>query len=450
MGKFRYHPSLYLIIPAIFAGITIIASIIVFRVTETHTIKHTNPTNIVLILTTVMGLLSFGMGFFVVRLLLKPAKELVEKAASMPVLSSAQVSEDEKKGIDRLEHYARVFEQISTVLSKVDVRQLFPDIIGESRLMRGVLSQVMKVAPTDSTVLILGESGTGKELVATSIFEHSPRHNKPLVTLNCAAIPEGLLESELFGHEKGAFTGAIGTRRGKFEEANGGTLFLDEIGDMPLSTQAKILRALQEKEVERVGGSKTIKVDVRFIAATNKNLEKMVQDGLFREDLYYRLNVFTLLLPPLRERIEDIPLLVNSFLKKAPKRAKISPLALHKLMTYQWPGNVRELINVLERASVMCEQGIIEVENMPLDIRSEPLMSSPAGAVLDANEEDVSIDEHLKQLEKAMIIDALRKNGGVQVKAAESLGINQRSLWHRIKKYEIDVKSIKEMEEENN
>ena len=233
--------------------------------------------------------------------------------------------------------------------------------------MRTVLSQVVKVAPTESTVLIIGESGTGKELIATSIHKHSNRKEKPIVSLNCAAIPEGLLESELFGHEKGAFTGATSAKKGRFEQAHGGTLFLDEIGDMPLSTQAKVLRVLQEREFTRVGGTRSLQVDVRFIAATNKNLQEMTERGEFREDLYYRLNVFSLYLPPLRERSEDIPLLVNHSLKKISKDTRMSPAALHVLMGYDWPGNIRELQNVMERASVMSD-GIIETVHLPIEM----------------------------------------------------------------------------------
>ena len=262
-----------------------------------------------------------------------------------------------------------MFDQVTSVLSRIDARHFFPEIIGESIAMRGLLSLIMKVAPTDSTVLILGESGTGKELVATSIYQHSPRKDGPFIKLNCAAIPEELLESELFGHEKGAFTGATTFKPGKFDMADGGTIFLDEIGDMPLNLQAKILRVLQEKEFYRVGGSRTIKVDVRFIASTNKNLERMVQEGTFREDLFYRLNVFTLHLPPLRERKEDIPLLVDHFLKSTPKQVEISSVALQLLMGYAWPGNVRELKNVIESAAVIAvTNGYIEPAQLPTKI----------------------------------------------------------------------------------
>jgi transcriptional regulator with PAS, ATPase and Fis domain len=296
------------------------------------------------------------------------------------------------------------------------------------------------VSPTDSTVLILGESGTGKELVATSIHDNSEREDKPFIKLNCAAIPEELLESELFGHEKGAFTGATNFKPGKFDMANGGTIFLDEIGDMPYTLQGKILRVLQEQEFYRVGGSRTIKVDVRIIASTNKNLEKMVREDTFREDLFYRLNVFTLHLPPLRERKEDIPLLVDYLLQNAPKQVAISSNTLQMLVAFSWPGNIRELKNTLESASVMAEQGTIEPAHLPIKIAGAFDQNHKKSANNAAN---ISLDERLKEIEKSMIIEALKKTGGVQVRATELLGITQRSLWHRIKKHGIDVKGMK-------
>jgi transcriptional regulator with PAS, ATPase and Fis domain len=290
----------------------------------------------------------------------------------------------------------------------------------------------------------MGESGTGKELVATSIFENSERKNKPFIKLNCAAIPEELLESELFGHEKGAFTGATKFKPGKFDMAHQGTIFLDEIGDMPLNLQSKILRVIQEKEFYRVGGSSTIKVDVRFIASTNQNLEKMVQEGHFREDLYYRLNVFTLHLPPLRERKEDIPLLVESFLNNLSKKVEISSVALQMIMAHTWPGNIRELKNIIESAAVIAENGFIEPAQLPAKITG--VFSTSESNSVSLPPANLPLDERLKEIEKSMIIEALRKTGGVQVRATELLGINQRSLWHRIKKHGIDVKSIKNNE----
>jgi transcriptional regulator with PAS, ATPase and Fis domain len=366
----------------------------------------------------------------------------VDKAQKLASFSQTKPKKGKDWSVDKLEQFTNVFDQVTSVLSRIDARHFFPDIIGESLAIRGLLSLIKKVAPTDSTALILGESGTGKELVAISIFENSLRKDNPFIKLNCAAIPEELLESELFGHEKGAFTGATKFKPGKFDMANKGTIFLDEIGDMPMNLQAKILRAIQEKEFYRVGGSKTIKVDVRFIASTNKNLEKLVQEGNFREDLYFRLNVFTLNLPPLRERKEDIPLLVDYFLQNSHKNVEISSVALQIMMAYPWPGNIRELKNTIESAAVIAENGFVEPAQLPAKITGA--FNNVSGEV--SIPTNATLDDRLNEIEKSMIIEALRKTGGVQVRATELLGINQRSLWHRIKKHNINVKSIKNNE----
>jgi len=441
MKQSRFHISLYVIIPFIFAGMSIFASIITYRLTKYGVNSGIDPATPVFWFIIFISLLAFAIGFFLVKIILKPVEAFVEKASRLPQFSAARTAK--KRSIDKLEEFTHMFDQVTSVLSRIDARHFFPEIIGESIAMRGLLSLIMKVAPSDSTVLILGESGTGKELVATSIYQHSPQKDGPFIKLNCAAIPEELLESELFGHEKGAFTGATTFKPGKFDMADKGTIFLDEIGDMPLNLQAKILRVIQEKEFYRVGGSRTIRVNVRFIASTNKNLERMVQEGTFREDLYYRLNVFTLHLPPLRERKEDISLLVDHFLKGNHRQVEISSVALQLLMGYAWPGNVRELKNVIESAAVIAgDQGYIEPAQLPAKITgaSHHKNSGDSGIRFPSS---LSLDERLQEIEKGMIIEALRKTGGVQVRATELLGINQRSLWHRIKKYGIDVRQIK-------
>ena len=442
MGKLpRYHVSLYVIIPFIIMGFAVLAAIVSSSLAGLTAGKGPAASGeLVFWATAVIGLLAFVIGVVLIRLILKPVEQFVERARKFAPLSSGSADRQPVKSGDQIQQFTYVFDQVTNVLSRMESKHYFPKIIGDSLPMRGLMSLIMKVAPTDSTALILGESGTGKELVATSIFEQGLRSDKAFIKLNCAAIPEELLESELFGHEKGAFTGATSFKPGKFDMANGGTLFLDEIGDMPYNLQSKILRVIQEREFYRVGGSKTIKVDVRFIASTNKNLELMVQEGDFREDLFYRLNVFTLHLPPLRERKEDIPALVDHFIQKASKNVEITSLSLQMLMAYTWPGNVRELQNVIERAAVICEDGYIEPIHLPpfitgaFDNGSQSMPTIPANAPL---------DDRLAEIEKNMIIDALRKTGGVQVRATELLGINQRSLWHRIKKHNIDVKSIK-------
>ena len=440
MKQSRFYISLYVIIPFIFTGFTIFAAIVSFRLTKYAMMHGLEPARPVFWFILAVSFFAYASGFVLVRLILKPVEEFVEKASKFPNLSVSKETGKKDWTVDRIQQFSHVFDQVTSVLSRVDARHFFPSIIGESLAMRGLLSLIRKVSPTDSTVLVLGESGTGKELVATSIHENSERRDKPLIKLNCAAIPEELLESELFGHEKGAFTGATAFKPGKFDMANSGTIFLDEIGDMPLNLQAKILRVLQEQEFYRVGGSRTIKVDVRVIGSTNKNLEKMVREGTFREDLFYRLNVFTLHLPPLRERKEDIPQLVDYFLQNLPKKVEISSVALQMLIAYSWPGNIRELKNTIESASVIAENGYIEPAQ---------LSSNISGIFSDRDQTDLKLpvnlplDERLREIEKGMIIEALRKTGGVQVRATELLGINQRSLWHRIKKHGIDVKSLK-------
>lgn len=437
----RYHVSLYVIIPFIFSGFCILAAIISANLTKYDLVHQFGRQSAAFWVSIFIGLLAFAVGLALVRFILKPVEIFVEKARQLPTISGSDGQKSKSGSVDKIAQFTNVFNQVTTVLSRMESKHFFPEIIGESIQMRGLMSLIMKVSPTDSTVLILGESGTGKELIATSIYEQGLRKEKPFIKLNCAAIPEELLESELFGHERGAFTGATSFKPGKFDMANSGTIFLDEIGDMPFNLQAKILRVIQEREFYRVGGSKTIRVDVRFIASTNKSLEQMVADGKFREDLFYRLNVFTLHLPPLRERKEDIPALVDHFLKKTTKSVEISSMALQMLMAYSWPGNVRELQNTIERAAVICEDSFIEPTHLPMSItgafdttQHDDIPTLPANA---------PIDDRLAEIEKNMIIDALRKTGGVQVRATELLGINQRSLWHRIKKHNIDVKSIK-------
>jgi len=381
------------------------------------------------------------MSLFVTWVILEPVSKFIKKAESLPVYPRPPADKEEPQPVDNIAHYSQVFDRIASILSKVEARELFPGMVAQSAIMRGIFTQILKVARTDSTVLISGESGTGKELVASSLYEHSFRQGKPFIKLNCVAIPEGLLESELFGHEKGAFTGATARKTGKFELANKGTIFLDEIGDMPLATQAKLLRVLQEKEFERVGGTRQIRVDVRFIAATNKNLTAMVKDTAFREDLFYRLNVFSIHLPPLRERREDIPFLVEHFLQQSKKVIEVSPEAMQILLRFDWPGNVRELRNVIERAAVIAE-GTIEPAHLPKNLAGE-FPGSFAGRTDDGR----SLDDRLSEIEKGIIIEAISRAGGIQSRAAQILGINQRSLWHRVKKYNIDVSSLKKLQD---
>ncbi len=303
-------------------------------------------------------------------------------------------------------------------------------IIGESGHMQEVFSLVRRVAPSEATVLIRGESGTGKELIAQAIHYASPRASRPLVRLNCAALPETLLESELFGHEKGAFTGAYTTRKGRFEMANGGSLFLDEIGDLRLHLQAKLLRVLQEKEFERVGSSRPIPVDVRILAATHRDLEKMIQEGQFRKDLYYRLNVVTIVLPPLRERRQDIPPLLDHLVKKfAEKNGKtikgFTQEARDALLRYDYPGNVRELENIVERATVITRDEVIGRSDLPLTVQASETV----------DDRGTNMTVVVEGLERKMIKEALAQSDGVQTRAADKLGITERALRYKLKKY---------------
>jgi transcriptional regulator with GAF, ATPase, and Fis domain len=436
--KYQIQVSLYILVPFITSGAALLWVLLTNQVVNYIHVSKVSSW-MFFAWETAVFIFTYLMSLLITWLILEPVSKFIKKAESLPVYPASPADKENPQPADAIARYSRVFDQITSILSKVEAKELFPGIIGQCALMRGIFTQILKVARTDSTVLISGESGTGKELVATSLFEHSFRRNRPFIKLNCVAIPEGLLESELFGHEKGSFTGATSQKIGKFELANGGTIFLDEIGDMPLATQAKLLRVLQEKEFERVGGNQTIHVDVRFIAATNKNLMEMVKQGTFREDLYYRLNVFSIYLPPLRDRKEDIPLLAEHFLERIENPVKLSPQSLQILTSYSWPGNIRELQNTLERAAVLTDTSMIEPPHLAVHLNGD----LPAQVLQHPESTQSSIDERLGEIEKGLIIEALNRSGGVQVKAAEILGINQRSLWHRIKKLGVDVETLK-------
>jgi Nif-specific regulatory protein len=315
----------------------------------------------------------------------------------------------------------------------------FPHIIGNSNAIKQIYEQVTQVARSNATVLLRGESGTGKEMIANAIHYNSLRSKRPLVKINCAALPETLIESELFGHEKGAFTGAERFKKGRFEMADGGTLFLDEIGDLPLQTQIKLLRVLQEREFERVGGTETIKTNIRLITATNKNLEEAIAKGEFREDLYYRLNVFSIFLPPLRERKSDILLLAEHFLEKYESEhgkhiRRISTPAIDMLMSYHFPGNVRELENAIERAVLVCDANVIHGHHLPPTLQTAEV----TGTVT-----NLSLDSAVEAFERDMIQDALKSNKGNIAKAARSLASTERILGYKIKKYSIDPRRFR-------
>ncbi len=340
---------------------------------------------------------------------------------------------------------AKLMEENATLKAKLHHVHQGHFIIGNSKPMQEVFSMIDKIASSTVTALLLGESGTGKELVAKAIHEGGRRKDNPFIKVNCAALPETLLESELFGHERGAFTGAHATRPGRFELADEGTIFLDEIGEMPLSLQAKMLRVLQEKQFERVGGSKTFTVDVRIVAATNISLEQAVANGEFRADLYYRLNVVPIVLPPLRDRTEDIPLLFSHFLSQSNDRngrtIKISSELLDFLIGYSWPGNVREMQNLVERMVILTEGDRLGLGDLPPSLfRVEPLKPEKVEEVAGKEEkrQPPFTRKSLQDMERIEIEAALRRNGWVQVRAARELGLTERQIGYRIKKYGLN------------
>lgn len=329
--------------------------------------------------------------------------------------------------------------EVRYLRAQVSNRYAFHNLIGKSQAMQDVYSKIEQIADSRTTVLITGESGTGKELVARALHYNSARRDRPFIAINCAALPETLIESELFGHEKGSFTDALARRVGQFELAHTGTILLDEIGDLSATTQAKLLRVLQEREFTRIGGLQPIKVDVRIIAATNRNLEELIRDGRFREDLYYRINVLSIHLPPLRDRGEDVPLLARHFLAKKTDEEKRPPQEFSKetmefLIRYPWPGNVRELENVVEQAMVWSQGATILPEHLPKTLRSDSRSTSLREDILAGR---ISLEKAVMEFEKEIILDALKRTNYVQTHAANLLGISRRMLKYRMDTLEI-------------
>ena len=347
----------------------------------------------------------------------------------------------------KLRDWEHLFEQNRYLREEIDSRYNFGEIVGQSPRIKAVRERVRKVASSSSSVLIYGESGTGKELVARAVHYQSSRSKGPFVKVNCGALPTGLVESELFGHERGAFTSAVRRRKGKFELAEGGTIFLDEIGDVPLETQVRLLRVLQEKQFDRVGGEQPLDVDVRVVVATNRPLKRMVEAGTFREDLFYRLEVIPLTLPPLRERREDIELLVKHFTKKKCGEMNIPPKrlteeALTGLKSYPWPGNVRELENVIERTMVLVDGEEIGYHDLPLTFDAAAAKEEGAEAAAEgaeaADDGSLLLNEHLDELERDLIARAMEEARHVKTKAASLLGIKTSALYYKLDKYGLD------------
>ncbi len=367
---------------------------------------------------------------------IETAVEAMKKGAKDYILKPLRLDEILSK-VDTISQLKSLQKENEYLREKLYQKYNFNNIIGKNRKMLELFELIKDIAKTNSTVLITGESGTGKELIANAIHFNSDRIKKPFVKVNCAVLAENLLESELFGHVKGAFTGAIRDKLGRFELANGGTIFLDEIGDISPNMQLKLLRVLQEGEFERVGGTETIKVDVRIIAATNRNLEEMMRKGEFRQDLYYRLNVIPLEVPPLRERKDDIPLLVTHFIEKFSKQFNkeieaIDEDAMRSLQNYSWPGNIRELENLIERAVVLNKTGRLTIKDFPEYVVHQEISSD---IELD---EDSSLTDMVDNFEKQLILKALRENNFNKLRTAEKLGIHRSTFMSKLKKYGIN------------
>lgn len=345
--------------------------------------------------------------------------------------------------VSRALEMRRMAEEINVLHRELSDTYRVDKILTNSPRMQELCRMIAKIAPTNASVLIVGESGTGKELIANTIHYNSRRKHGPFVKINCGALPEGLLESELFGHEKGAFTGAVMRRAGRFEQADKGTIFFDEIGELSASLQVKLLRVLQEREFERVGGNQTIKTDIRVLAATNRNLEEMVAAGTFRRDLYYRLNVVCLQSLPLRERPEDVSLLADYFVQKFSQENNKSivgfdPTALRLMQRYAWPGNVRELANVIERAIIMSNTSVILPEDLPEHILYESLGRGTRAKAVTSQPSGRTLKEMVKDAESQLIREALQRNQGNRVKTARELGVSRRSLMYKLQEYEIE------------
>ncbi|MFI5137074.1 MAG: sigma 54-interacting transcriptional regulator [Sphingobacteriales bacterium] len=368
-----------------------------------------------------------------------------QDAETLSIIGSllAQAVKIRRDQLEELERLKRENEKLNIELKGI---RRPARIIGNSAKIQGVYNLIDTVAPTNATVLIRGENGVGKELIAEAIHYASKRANMPFIKVNCSALPENLIESELFGHEKGAFTGAAGQRKGRFELADQGTIFLDEIGDLPILIQVKLLRVIQQREFDRVGGIKTIKTDVRIIAATNRNLEELIKQNLFREDLYYRLNVFPMFIPALRERKTDIPTLADHFIEKFNKMnnagiKRISSSAIDLLMIYSWPGNIRELENCIERACILSSNGVISSDILPPTLQTaESSHTEMKGA----------LENVLAGVEKQMLIDTLTSTRGNLAKAAEVMGITERIIGLRIRKYKINTRMYKNLRNQKN
>jgi len=380
------------------------------------------------------------LGVLIVNMSYSPKRDYENTLQFLTLVSSALLQPIRARKVI-IEERQRLTNENVVLKQKLQEEYSFHNIIGNSHEMRDVYEQVATVARTDTTVLLRGESGTGKELIAEAIHYNSLRNDRPFIRVNCAAIPENLIESEFFGYEKGAFTGAVSRKKGRFELANGGTIFLDEVGELSPMTQVKLLRVLQEQTFERVGGTETIKVDIRVITGTNADLEMLMADNTFREDLYYRLNVFSIFLPPLRDRKTDILLLADHFMLKYSRKhgkpvKRISTPAIDMLMRYHWPGNVRELENCVERAVLVCEDQVIHSYHLPPTLQTAESSDTIS---------QLTLEEAVASFEKEIVQDALKTTRGNRAKAARLLDTTERILGYKVQKYQIDVKRFKQL-----
>jgi two-component system response regulator PilR (NtrC family) len=384
-------------------------------------IKEISPETLVIMVT------AFGTSESAIEAMKRGAYDYINKPFNIDELRIIVRKALEKK---------RLSEEISLLRQKVETTYALENIIGQSPKMQEMFRLIPKIAQSNSNVLVTGESGSGKELVATALHNLSPRKNRNFVAINCAAFPEGLLESEIFGYMKGAFTGAMVNKQGLFEIADNGSMFLDEIGEMPVNLQVKLLRVLEHGTFRRLGGTTDITVDVRVISATNKDLKEEIKGGRFREDLFYRLNVFPIHIPPLRERKEDIPLLVVHFLKKASKIPKrVSPDAMRVLIDCPWKGNVRELENIIERVALLVDKQEISLSDLPLEITAIAGIGGETGDPLEFSGNGVNLDSIIEEIEKKYILKALERTNGVKTEAAKLLNLTFRSFRHRLQKY---------------
>ena len=405
---------------------------------KTGSRKHLNKSDIAFICVPIkIG--NEVMGAISADRLSKEEKSLRDDVRLLTIIASS-ISQAVRLRQHAQEELEKVREENRRLQDQLKDRYRPKSIVGNSKVMQSVYTLIEQVSKTNATVLILGESGVGKERVAHAIHYGSNRAAMPFVKVNCAALPESLIESELFGHEKGAFTGAAGVRKGRFEMAHKGTIFLDEIGDLPPAVQVKLLRVLQEKELERIGGNETIKVDVRVITATNRNLETLMAEGRFREDLYYRLNVFPILVPPLRERKTDIILLADYFIEKSTKEnnkkiVSISATATNMLMNYPWPGNVRELENCVERAVILSTDGVIHSYHLPPSLQRTGTEDVPEGSG--------GLKDIMTNTERGVIVEELKRSRGNMAKAARALGMTERMMGLRIARYGIEPSQFK-------